>query len=101
MEALRRKSAESLISDKSLDSVFFHETSTPAKPLLEDGGTKEKLDGPQKEFSQSFMPRRADSIADTIDVNDSVSVQKRRIRKSEDSKSTSTSLDLEEDFDTW
>lgn len=105
MEALRRQSLESIISAKTTDSVFFVDTSTPSKPLLEQ--ITNEFVTPEKTFEPVYTQNRVDfgSVADTIDVNDSVSIQKGKLRKSADSKSTSTStstsVDVGEDFDMW
>ncbi|XP_052098286.1 uncharacterized protein LOC127733063 [Mytilus californianus] len=103
MEALRRQSLESIISTTTNDNVFFIDTSTPSRPIF--AHSNNEFATPEKKFEPVYTQNRVDfgSVADTIDVNDSVSVQKGKIRKSVDSKSTSTStsVDLGEDFDMW
>ena len=106
IETLRRKSAASIISTRTADSVFMTDTTTPVKPPPPPSGYS-SVGNDYTATENGFVPELSKnrvefgSVADTIDVNDSVSMQKRKVRRSEDNKSTSTSVDLEEDFDMW
>lgn len=106
IETLRRKSAASIISTRTTDSVCITDNTTPVKPPPPPSGYSsvgKDYTATENGFVPELSKNRVEfgSVADTIDVNDSVSMQKRKVRRSEDSKSTSTSVDLEEDFDMW